>query len=435
MHRVLQMCVVTAAVLVASSCGGGGNSTPSSASVPPSSTNNTVPVVVDAGPQSLQSAGKIATNLPFVTLTVCVPNTSTCQTIDHVQVDTGSSGLRIVSSVLTIALPQQMDSTGANPVAECNQFGDGFTWGPVQTADIQIAGEQAKAVPIQVTNGSFMTIPQACSSVGPEEDDVNHLFANAILGVGVFRQDCGGGCTLTTSDPNFQATYYSCPASGCQPTSESIAAQVQNPVWMFATDNNGVVLQFPAIASSSGQATASGSLFFGIGTQSDNSISNANVVSVDPATGLFAVTFAGVLYNDFNGPGTGQGSSIFDSGSNAFFFLDTSTPQLSAAGLQDCSSPNLQGFYCGPTTPQTFTAEIQGDDSFGTPSGSMFFVNFGIEGADKLANSTFTAFDDIGGSRPQAFDFGLPFFFGRNVYTAIEGQNTPDGAGPFFAYK
>lgn len=434
MHRVLQVVVVTAAALAASSCGGGsGSSSVSNGPVPPSSTNNNAPVVVDAGPQALQNAGMIATNLPFVSVTVCVPNTSTCQTIDHVQVDTGSSGLRIVSSVLTLPLPQQMDSSGANPVAECNQFGDGFTWGPVQTADIQIAGEQAKAVPIQVTNGSFHTIPQACLNTGPEEDDVVHLGANGILGVGVFRQDCGSGCALVTSDPNFEAFYYSCPAAGCQPTSESATAQLQNPVWMFATDNNGVVLQLPAIASSSGQATASGSLFFGIGTQADNSISNANVVSVDSATGLFAVTFAGTLFNDFKGPGSGHGSSILDSGSNAIFFLDTSTPQISSAGLRDCPSPE-QGFYCGPNTPQPFTAEIQGDDSFGTPSGSMFFVNFGIEGADKLPGN-FSAFNDIGGANPNAFDFGLPFFFGRSVYTAIEGQNTPDGAGPFFAFK
>jgi hypothetical protein len=32
------------------------------------------------------------------------------------------------------------------------------------------------------------------------------------------------------------------------------------------------------------------------------------------------------------------------------------------------------------------------------------------------------------------FDWGLPFFFGRTVYTAIEGQSTPAGVGPYFAF-
>jgi hypothetical protein len=32
------------------------------------------------------------------------------------------------------------------------------------------------------------------------------------------------------------------------------------------------------------------------------------------------------------------------------------------------------------------------------------------------------------------FDLGMPFFFGRNVFTAIENQTTPGGTGPYFAY-
>ncbi|MGH8169845.1 MAG: DUF3443 family protein, partial [Steroidobacteraceae bacterium] len=33
-----------------------------------------------------------------------------------------------------------------------------------------------------------------------------------------------------------------------------------------------------------------------------------------------------------------------------------------------------------------------------------------------------------------AFDFGFPFFLGRNVYIAFVGANTSWGAGPYFAY-
>ena len=34
----------------------------------------------------------------------------------------------------------------------------------------------------------------------------------------------------------------------------------------------------------------------------------------------------------------------------------------------------------------------------------------------------------------QTFDRGLPFFYGRTVYTALENAATPAGKGPFFAY-
>jgi hypothetical protein len=40
-------------------------------------------------------------NIPYVTLQICNA-TGDCQTIDHIEVDTGSSGLRILGSVLTI---------------------------------------------------------------------------------------------------------------------------------------------------------------------------------------------------------------------------------------------------------------------------------------------------------------------------------------------
>lgn len=32
------------------------------------------------------------------------------------------------------------------------------------------------------------------------------------------------------------------------------------------------------------------------------------------------------------------------------------------------------------------------------------------------------------------FDWGLPFFFARYVYVAIDGKNTPSGQGPYWAF-
>ena len=40
-------------------------------------------------------------NLAFATVVVCSPGTSNCVTIDHVQVDTGSTGLRVPATLLS----------------------------------------------------------------------------------------------------------------------------------------------------------------------------------------------------------------------------------------------------------------------------------------------------------------------------------------------
>jgi hypothetical protein len=49
-------------------------------------------------------------------------------------------------------------------------------------------------------------------------------------------------------------------------------------------------------------------------------------------------------------------------------------------------------------------------------------------------NGDFTAFSEVGGPNPGLFDWGLPFFYGRSVFVAIEGQSTPGGTGPYWAY-
>ena len=384
-----------------SACGGGGGSSSSNnsggggTSTPP--VNNTASVVVDLGP-----AGNSA-DQAFTNVTICVPGTTSCQTIDHIQVDTGSSGLRVLGSFLTISLPQQ--TSGSNSIGECVQFADmSFVWGPVQSADIQIAGEIAKSVPIQVINGQFNTIPTSCSNTGTANNDVTSLGAKGILGVGPFRQDCGSGCANSA----ISGFYYSCNTSGCQSTIESLTAQVQNPVWMFPTDNNGVLIQFPAVADA-GQGTATGSLIFGIGTQSNNGLGAATVLTLNNR---------GDMTTRFN---TTNFTGFIDSGSNVYFFLDQT-----ATGMPPCSTP--QGFYC-PASQQAFSATNIG------VSGANKAASFNIQNANTLFQSpTNAAFNNLGGPNPNSFDFGLPFFFGKSVFTAIEGQSTPGGTGPYFAY-
>jgi hypothetical protein len=314
--------------------------------------------------------------------------------------------LRLLSSALGTAgaaLSQQKD-VGGNSVYECAQFVDSVVWGPVKTADIKIASETARSIPIEVIGSNTIPVPAACKALGPAEENVSTLGANGILGIGFFLQDCGSACSASgASNPGF---YYSCSGSSCQVTAESNAEQVQNPVGFFATDNNGVILHLPAASTAT---TVTGSLTFGIGTQSNNAIGSAQIFRPD-SSGNLKTSFNNQTYAGF-----------IDSGSNGYFFLDSA-----ATGLTDCPS-SQKGFYC-PASPMSLSAINSGVASSNT-------VNFTIGNASQLfaANSGF-AFPTLGGPDPATFDWGLPFFFGRNIYVAIEGRQTPAGEGPFWAY-
>jgi hypothetical protein len=376
-------------------CGGGGGSR--------KSINNTAALVVNAGP-----TGNYANGL-FTTVTVCASGSSNCQAISGVLVDTMSYGLRIPAEVipsLNGALAQEKDVSG-NSISECAQFSDGITWGPVKTADVKIAGEKAGAIPIQVIGDpAFSTVPAGCTSAGTPQDTVQKLGANGILGIGPFIQDCPACAPGTSNNQNF---YYACAGSSCSVTTVSLPQQVQNPVAAFSTDNNGVLVELPAAASSI--TILNGSLIFGIGTQSNNSLGSAHIFTLDANTGNISTSFKGNSY-----------SSFLDTGSNAYFFLDSTT-----TGMPTCPSPET-GFYC-PSSLLNLSATNTGTNNASST------ISFSIDNADTLfSNSADTVFPTLGGPNPGTFDWGLPFFYGRNVFVAIEGKSSPGGTGPYWAY-
>jgi hypothetical protein len=362
---------------------------------------NVAAVVVDAGP------GGTAINLPFVTVTICLPGTTTCQTIDHVLVDTMSTGLRIVYEGLgtsPISLPQAQTATG-DPMDECYQFADGYTWGSVRTADVQVADGTATNLPIHlIGDPTAPPVPADCPNGSPAENTVVAFGANGVLGVSVFREDCGPAC-VTTAVP---AAYYGCPLAGCTGSTLALIAQVQNPVYHFATNNNGVAVEMPVI-SSAGQLAARGSLILGIGTQTNNQLGSATVLTVD-GLGDFTTTYKGIMLTH----------SFIDSGSNGYFFNDSSLP----ACIRNV------GFYCPSRT--TLSATNTGHN------GAVSNVSFDVADTDALNgnNPSFSALPNVAGTTTLAlsFDWGLPFLYGRRVYVAIEGQSTAAGPGPFVAY-
>jgi hypothetical protein len=394
MRRFIAL-VPFAVVFMLAACGGGGSSDLSGGggtTPPPPSGNNVAPLTIDAGPS------QNSVNTAFVSVTVCSPGSTTnCQTVDHIEVDTGSYGLRIIASALpsTFVLPPETDASG-DTIVECTVFADGVSWGPVNTADVSVSGETAPSTPIQIIGSSnFATVPSDCSSRGSVvEDSVATFGANGILGVGAFVQDDG--------------FYYTCPSGVCAQIEPSLAQEVANPVAFFTTDNNGVIIQLPSVPAS-GSASVIGSLVFGIGTESNNGLGSATIYTVDPDTGNLNITFNGSIYS----------SSFIDSGSNANYIVDDSIPT--------CAS----GFFC-PASSLSLSAKITGFNNASNAFG------FNVANADNLftANTSGVAFNNL--AAPEAeddvFDFGLPFFLGLNVYTAIAGESTPGGDGPYVAF-
>jgi Protein of unknown function (DUF3443) len=410
-----------------SDCSGVDGTAPSSGSSSGGSSatvaSNQTTLTVDAGPNA---TGDI--DIPYVTVTLCQPNANTCATIDNVLVDTGSYGLRILASVLTSSglnltnIADPTDST--NTIAECVPFASGYTWGPMAAATIQIGGETATSVPINVLNddGSYNPgVPSGCTAltVNKSLSSIQDLHANGILGVGILPYDCGGSCaqcaTLAGGCSSSNTFYYSCNSTSgiCSPTQVALNVQARNPVVSFATNNNGVILQLPAIASS-GVPSAVGSMTFGIGTQSNNGLGSAGVLTLN-REGFFTTMFDGQTLDN----------SFIDSGSNAYYFPDESIPTCSANAA----------IYC-PSSTLTLSAVNLGQN------GSSSTVAVNIANPTAFSSSNY-AFDDIGGTTANSsitdslnnyFDFGLPFFFGRSVFVLFDGATVGTIEGPAYAY-
>ncbi|HEY3598464.1 MAG TPA: DUF3443 domain-containing protein [Paraburkholderia sp.] len=401
--------VVVVSLLAACGGGGGGSGSSQSGNAPAPNVPNSVAVTVDQG------VSRFA-NIPTVSVTVCAPGTSTCQTIDHVLLDTKSFGLRLVAASLgSLASSLPGLPSGSGQLAQCTIFADGFTWGTIRTADVKIGGEQASGIPIQMVGDlPVATTPaQNCTDrTANSENTASDLGANGILGVGVAPIDCGAACAAPISAAN-PSTYFTCPAgtatNNCQRASAPVAQQVANPVARFASNNNGLVIQLPTVPDG-GTASATGTLTFGVNTQANNTLpSSVTTFATDPAGDLDNSSFNGV-----NGV-----SAFFDTGSNGLFFTDGS--------LAQCGSEAPQ-FYC-PATTQTRSATLKGQNS------TSATVSFQVANADSLFNSGNFAFSNLAGQNGSAtsLDLGLPFFYGRTVYQGLDLTST-GGNAPFIGF-
>jgi hypothetical protein len=410
-------------LLMALGCGGSGPAIKSSPSG--SLAANSITLTVDPG--TLVNGYD---NAPYATISICQPGTSTCTSLDHILIDTGSSGLRILGSELPSGFTLPNTSVTGGSLYECLPFLDSYTWGNVVTADLELAGEKASSLQVQLIGTA--TAPTTCSSTiatkgSPAVSSEASLGARGILGIGNFQSDCGDYCAL--SPVQTMDLYFACSsssASSCSQVAVPVAKQIANPVGLFAADNNGVVIQFPSVAPG-GASGVSGTLTFGIGTQSNNTpASGVTVISLD-GQGDFVTKFQSTSLPD----------SFMDTGSNALFFGTIDSTLKTSTGITGCnlapSGSPPQYWYC-PSSELSESATMTGG---GTPVNSKT-VSFQVGNAQNLSG---TAFSDLAGpngtSVPHAstsFDWGLPFFFGRTVYVGLEGASSSLGSDIYLAF-
>lgn len=397
--RALLGSMVTAAIML-TACGGGGSSSSSATSTTESSSSSTASNQVTL---SVAAGAANVANMPTTSVTVCATGGSPCQTISNVLVDTGSYGLRLVSSAASSVLSSLTTETTASgaEVAECGQFVSTYTWGSVRLANVELGSETATSVPIQILGDLSATAPSSCSDGLTEANTVSAVGANGILGVGTALNDCGSTCASSSVD----STYYSCPSgSDCTQTTVAQSSQVTNVVSKFSSDNNGVVIALGDPSS----GTASGTMTFGIGTESNNALGSSVTKLTTDAYGDLSGSLSSTTY----------GTSFLDTGSNGLYFNAPSN-----VSLPTCSDDS--DFYC-PSSTVTMSGTLTGEND------SSASISVSIANADTLYATNGYALAELGGPFGYTgyLDLGLPFFFGRTVYEGFNLSST----SPFVAF-
>lgn len=448
---LLTILTVALGLMVLTSCGGA-NGTNTSIPVPtPSTVANTVPVTA-----GLTSTGGHANGV-FASVTVCgpailpvgqgppggPPPPPTCQTIPNILVDTGSVGLRLLETgtVDSLGLPLITDSN-QNPLHECVQFADfSFVWGPVARATLQMAGETAAQVPLEGETPNtgipiqIITAPQYLTTAVPADclsspltggmpiaaNTLQTLGANGILGVGSFPQDCGSTCT-SSPPPN---RYYYCPSNLCSPASIPLDLQLWNPVAAFAYDNNGLLLTLPGVTAR-GSGPITGSLIFGIDTQSDNALGQDEIFAIDAYGNFPQVTLLNTSNPNLPPIPTvsylsPQNGSYIDTGSPAIYFSDAQS-----LGIPECLDKDGKplGLYCPPGLTN-YSANVYGANS------AVGLLSWNVGNATTLLNSGNSVFNTLCGDsgidvQTDFVDFGLPFFLGQTIFVGFAGSVVPD---------
>lgn len=397
---VLMTCILAA-------CGGGSSNNTNSNSTPSptqgSNNNiNAIPVTVSTGDQHNYLNGL------YGSIVVC-NSSNLCTTVNNVIFDTGSIGVRLVKSALPVGfLTPDSDGNGGT-YSNCGVFASGYTWGDVASATISLGGlTSSQKVPVHIIGQSNYPVPSSCSSGnGAAMNDATSLGSNGIVGIGLFKYDCGATCV------NYATTsYFSCKNGSCSSTKIALNSQLMNPVAaMPAPYNNGNIVSLPTIAST-GSKNVNGYIYLGIGNTTNNTISPQSVINTDNN---------GYINATMNGQSFSQ--SFIDSGTSVYGITDSSIPL--------CTQSGYTNYFC-PTS--TYSPSIILSNSSKNQNST---VTLTIDNAYNLIQTGNNAFNNIAfdfSSWSSSVDLGLTFFFGKNVATGMEGSSSNIGSGTYFAF-
>jgi len=341
------------------------------------------------------------TNKFLVSLTVCVPGSNLCQTVDKIMVDTGSVGLRIHASVLPVLQGQlPLQGQSGKVIAQCATFGNFYTWGSLRAADVGFGAHKASALPVQVYDDPALP---AVSSTGCGtqiggliDADPAAVQFNGVLGIRGTRLDELG-------------TFYSCQTSGktCSTTVLTDKELLPNPIINLPQDNNGYQIVMPSIPID-GSSQVTGALVLGLNTQSNNNLSQtgtsaSNMLALDSKQRV-ALYIDGVSYG-----------ALIDSGTSVNTLSTTNVPTCGAsAPLAYCSSPiTMQPIQLAAAVKPTIVLVA-----------SLYIGNWlNLLATNLPAIGTLTAKtpSTVVANGVQSI-LGAPFFYGKRISFGITGQ-------------
>jgi hypothetical protein len=264
---------------------------------------------------------------------------------------------------------------------------------------------------MQIVDDTYASMPSDCASYGPDmsANGATSFGGNGILGVQVLRRDCLDSCTTPTS-----TLYYDCAGTTCTAEAMPVADQLMNPISAFSSDNNGMTLTFPSVAAG-GTASVTGTMTFGINTQSDN-MQSGSVTKID-------TTAEATVNASYNGQTL---LGVIDSGSGAYFIPDSTITQCSPSFS---SAP----WFC-PAQQVNRTARLQ------SQLGGYFDVAFSIVNAQTELNNSYVAHTGIGENvnlfGAGLLDLGMPFLYGKSITFGVQGNdNFTTGDWPYYAIQ